>query len=139
IPFMFEVAVAETSSAGEFFAGVNFSPTFEDPLAYEDFDSPEFPAIGLKGFFETAHVLSDRPWMEEVTSKTRTAVAVHLVCPVVEFLDRGKTRLSVSRVVAKQIAKALWAVAQDLYKEEQRRRKDAARAERRQAARDREQ
>src|SRR5262245_4014589 len=46
IPFVFEAAVAETQRAGEFFHAVNFSPTFEDPLATTCFQNDKFDAYG---------------------------------------------------------------------------------------------
>jgi DNA topoisomerase VI subunit B len=134
IPFICEAALAETIQEGSLFTGVNFSPTFEDPLANTLLPCPEFSAYGVKGFLHDAHASPIAgPWDE---SPVRTAAAVHLVCPALEFLDRGKTRLKVPATMAEQIAKALWHVVKDLYREAQRRRKDAARAER--AARERE-
>jgi hypothetical protein len=128
IPFVVEVAVAETVREGMLWTGVNFSPTFEDPLAGTLLPGPKVSAYGVRNFLKSAHVIPIRdPWDE---TPTRTAVAVHLACPVLEFLDRGKTRLKVPPAMAGQIAKALWAVVKDLYQEEERRRKDAARAER---------
>jgi hypothetical protein len=91
-------------------------------------------AYGLQNFLKSAHTVPiPDPWGE---TPNKTAVAVHLVCPVLEFLDRGKTRLKVPPPMAADIAKALWPVVKDLFQEEERRRTDAARAER--SARERE-
>jgi hypothetical protein len=134
LPFICEAALAETVQPGDFFTGVNFSPTFEDPLANTLLPCPEFSADGVKGFLHAAHASPiSGPWDE---SPVRTAAAAHLVCPALEFLDRGKTRLKVPPAMAEQIAKALWHAVKDIYREAERRRKDAARAER--AARERE-
>jgi len=65
------------------------------------------------------------------------AVAVHLVCPTLEFLDKGKTRLKASGWMADLLAKALWAAGKTLYQEQEQRRKDAAKAEREVEARER--
>ena len=92
IPFVIEAAVAETAVEGNFWTGVNFSPTFEDPFANTLFHGPKFYANGLKNFFQHAHIT---PWLSGDTPRHRTAAAVHLICPSLEFLDRGKTRLKV--------------------------------------------
>ncbi len=55
---------------------------------------------------------------------------MHLVCPALEFLDRGKTRLKIPRSMADAISKALWGAVKTLFKEGEARRKDAARASR---------
>ncbi len=128
IPFVVEAAVAETVRAGMLWTGVNFSPTFEDPLAGTLLPGPKVVAYGLQNLLKSAHVVPLPDPFDE--TPTQTAVAVHLVCPALEFLDRGKTRLKVPPAMAADITKALWPVVKDLYQEEERRRKDAARAER---------
>jgi hypothetical protein len=132
IPFVIEAAVAETAVRGGFWTGLNFSPTFEDPFANTPFVGPKFSTYGLENFLQRAHVT---PWLDGDTARHRTAAAVHLVCPSLEFLDRGKTRLKVPSTMAEAITKALWAVTKALYDEEEQRQKDGAKAER--AARER--
>jgi Histidine kinase-, DNA gyrase B-, and HSP90-like ATPase len=135
VPFTVEAAVAETACQGALWTGVNFSPTFEDPLAGTLLPGPKVSAYGVRNFLKSGHVVPiPGPWDE---TPTTTAVAVHLACPVLEFLDRGKTRLKVPPPMAADIAKALWHLVKDLYQEEERRRKDAARAERAARARER--
>jgi hypothetical protein len=136
IPFVVEAAVAETVHTGMLWTGVNFSPTFEDPLAGTLLPGSQVVTYGLQNFLKSAHVVPMPDPCDE--TPTKTAVAVHLVCPVLEFLDRGKTRLKVPPAMAAAIAKALWPVVKDLYQEEERRRKDAARAERDARERERE-
>src|SRR5205823_9637434 len=75
LPFVVEIAVAETKKPGRIFHGINFSATFEDPLAGTPLHGPEFIAYGLGGFLERAHAHPDR------TGRIHTAVAIHLVCP----------------------------------------------------------
>jgi len=91
-PYLFEVAVAQTEEAGDLFTAMNFSPTFDDPLAAARLESPEFAAYGIKSFLSQAHA-SPYPEYYWEGATTRTAVAVHLVTPAPVFLDRGKTRL----------------------------------------------
>jgi hypothetical protein len=127
IPFVIEAAVAETESEGNFWTGLNFSPTFEDPFANTYFHAPKFYANGLKNFFQNAHIT---PWLSGDFPRHRTAAAVHLVCPSLEFLDRGKTRLKIPGAISEAMTKVLWSVTKTLYEEEEQRRKDGARAER---------
>lgn len=91
IPFVFEAAVAETERPGSFFPAINFSPTFEDPLAGTHISTSKVSAFGIEGFLNRAHAAPtpDAFYGESLP----VAVAVHLVCPVLAFLDRGKTRL----------------------------------------------
>ncbi|HEX5273262.1 MAG TPA: ATP-binding protein, partial [Gemmataceae bacterium] len=123
--FVVEVALAETRRRGGLYHGVNFSPTFDDPLAGTALPCPEFTAYGVAGFLERAHV------------PPQTAAAFHLICPVVETLDKGKTRLKVPAEIARAVGKALWSVAKDFYREGERRRKDAVRQARADRARER--
>jgi hypothetical protein len=132
IPFVIEAAVAETAVKGDFWTGINFSPTFEDPFANTAFWGQKFSATGLKNFLQQAHVT---PWRDGETAQHRTAAAVHLICPSLEFLDRGKTRLRVPFGVTSAMTKALWSVSKVLYEEEERRRKDGAKEERASLAR----
>jgi hypothetical protein len=60
IPFVIEAAVAETAVGGGFWTGLNFSPTFEDPLANTCLLAPKFQAYGLKSFFQQAHLSPHR-------------------------------------------------------------------------------
>jgi hypothetical protein len=129
VPYVIEVALAETTKPGGLFTGVNFSPTFDDPLAGNWLQGPEFSAGGVVGFLEHGHVNPERP--------RRTAAAFHLVCPVLETLDKGKSRLKVPAAIVEAAAKALWSVVKQLYREEERRRKDAARQERADRGRER--
>jgi uncharacterized protein (DUF2267 family) len=118
--YVVEAALAETRrGGGRVFHGVNFSPTFDDPLAGTVLKkSTEFVNYGVNGFLESCHFdASDH------------AAAFHLICPVIETLDKGKTRLKVPEEVADAAAKALWAVARDVYREKEQREKDAAKAE----------
>jgi DNA topoisomerase VI subunit B len=121
LPFVVEVAVAHTDRPGRLFHGVNFSPTFSDPIAGTRLDAGEaFTAYGLSGFLGHAHA---RPGAD------RVAVAVHLVCPALQFLDRAKTRLQLSPEMAVAVGEALWKATRVLYAEGERRCRDAARQE----------
>jgi hypothetical protein len=126
-PFVFEVVLAETERPGGFFSAVNFSPTFEDPFASTPLMGPSFTAYGVLGFLSRAHA---SPLTQGSGREPNLAAAVHLVSPSPTFLDRGKTRLKLPAQAAQGIADALWSVSKELYREGERRRKDAARQER---------
>jgi hypothetical protein len=53
-----EAAVAETARQGLLWTGVNFSPTFEDPLAATLLPRPKVSAYGLQNFLQSADVPS---------------------------------------------------------------------------------
>jgi hypothetical protein len=129
VPYVVEAALAETERPGSLFLGVNFSPTFEDPLASTYLASPEFGSYGVAGFLSRArcHPLPHWEWER----RSHAAAAFHLVCPALDFLDRAKTRLKVPEEVAAAAGRVLWAVCRTVYQEEKRRERDAARAERR--------
>ena len=59
--------------------------------------------------------------------KQNVVVALHIVSPAFEFLDRGKTRVSLPAEVADEVANVLWAVGKSFYKEGKRRERDAVR------------
>jgi hypothetical protein len=137
IPFVFEIALAETHKSGDLYHAVNFSPTFEDPLANTWMESGEITAHGVRGFLSEAHVSPIEYSFSPVTA-ANTAAAFHLICPSLQFLDRGKTRLKIPEEMADSITKALWLAVQKLYKEHKRREKDAAKQERRERGREKE-
>jgi DNA topoisomerase VI subunit B len=92
LPFTFEFALVTLDQPGHLFCGVNFSPTFGDPLAGTTLTGPEFEAQGLYSFLGMGHALpqSDSAWHY---TRASVAVATHIVTPAPLFLDRGKTRL----------------------------------------------
>ncbi len=128
IPFICEAALAETEQTGRIFTGVNFSPTYDDPIADTQLDCKEGYSFGIYNFLNNTYVSPDPEYYQYQAS---TAFAFHLVCPMLEFLDRGKTRLKISKGMANEIAKVLWSVVKEMYQEEKRRRRDAARDDRR--------
>lgn len=125
IPFFFEVMVAETERDGDLYHGVNFSPTYDDPLSGNHLRCPEFYSDSFRDFFCNSHA-SPIDCYEH--GAPRTAAAIHLVCPALEFLDRGKTRLKIPSSMADAISKALWGAVKTFYKEGEARRRDAVKA-----------
>jgi len=91
LPFTFEFALAVADAPGRLYCGINFSPTFGDPLEGTRLAGPEFEAHGIRGFLLQGHALPDTgAWYE---APANVAVAAHIITPAPVFLDRGKTRL----------------------------------------------
>ena len=92
LPFTFECALAILDEPGHLYCGINFSPTFGDPLEGTTIFGPEFRARGIQGFLSQAYALpeTEDAWYE---TPARVAVAAHIITPAPLFLDRGKTRL----------------------------------------------
>jgi hypothetical protein len=92
LPFTFEFALATLDEPGHLYCGINFSPTFGDPLESTTLTGPEFRAGGIRGFLSAAYALpeTETAWYRTPAS---VAVAAHIVTPAPLFLDRGKTRL----------------------------------------------
>ena len=124
VPYLFEVAVAQTRQPGQFFHGLNFSPSFEDPFPDTRVAWEDVVAYGVGSFFERTHA---HPGSK---GSCHTAAAIHLVTPNLVVLDKGKTHVKIPEELAEKIARALWLAGKVLYKEEERRRKDAAKQER---------
>ncbi len=92
LPFTFEFALATLDEPGHLYCGINFSPTFGDPLEGTTLAGPQFRARGLQGFLSQAYALpsTESAWYRTPAS---VAVAAHIITPAPLFLDRGKTRL----------------------------------------------
>jgi DNA topoisomerase VI subunit B len=97
LPFTFEFALATLDEPGHLYCGINFSPTFGDPLEGTTLASPEFRAQGIQGFLSQAYALpkAEQAWYSTPAS---VAVAAHIITPAPIFLDRGKTRLNMEGV-----------------------------------------
>jgi DNA topoisomerase VI subunit B len=93
LPYTFEFALATLEGPGHLYCGVNFSPTFGDPLEGTTLAGPEFKEGGIRGFLSRGYALpeTDDTWFRTPAS---VAVAAHIVTPAPLFLDRGKTRLN---------------------------------------------
>ncbi len=93
LPFTFEFALATLDEPGHLYCGINFSPTFGDPLEGTTLAGPQFKAGGIQGFLSQGYALptTESAWYRTPAS---VAVAAHIVTPAPIFLDRGKTRLN---------------------------------------------
>jgi hypothetical protein len=87
VPWVVEVAVAETERPGQLFYAVNYSPTFGDPLARLPMTAGELRATGASSLLRQVDAYPD--------GESLRAAAVHLISPAVQFLDKGKSTLAV--------------------------------------------
>jgi hypothetical protein len=131
VPCVVEVAMAETVDGGDLWTGINFSPTLATPVANTPLRCDKLVAQSLRGALEHLTALPDP------MRNPNVAVAVHLVCPTLEFLDKGKTQLKVAGWMADLLAKALWGAGKTRYQEAAQREKDDAKAEKEEKARER--
>jgi hypothetical protein len=92
LPLTFEFALATLDEPGHLYCGINFSPTFGDPLEGTTLAGAQFKARGIQGFLSQGYTLprTERAWYKAPAS---VAVAAHIITPAPLFLDRGKTRL----------------------------------------------
>jgi hypothetical protein len=123
VAYAAEVLVAETQQPGKVFYGVNFSPTYEDPLQGTYLSAATVSGQGVGGFLDTSHAHPE--WQDDW--RGNVAVAFHLTAPGLEFLDKGKTRLRLPAQVTKAVAGVLRLATKTLHRDGERRRKDAAR------------
>jgi hypothetical protein len=141
IPYLVEVMVAETEKPGALYHGLNFSPSFGDPIFIDGAKDKPIPApkfsggYSLSGYLKNANCM---PCEGDYYYGAHTAVVFHMVSPGIEFLDRGKTRLKLPSAVKEMIGSALWLPCKTIYEEGERREKDAARQEKRDKERERE-
>jgi DNA topoisomerase VI subunit B len=87
IPWIIEVATAETERPGELHFAVNYSPTFDDPLGRLPLSAGELRTTGAKSFLRQVDAYPD--------GSSNRAAAIHLISPAMQFLDKGKTMLAV--------------------------------------------
>ena len=117
-PWLVELALAETYDPGEVFYGVNYSPTFGDPLRrWQMPGHGDEPQIGARGLLTESGAFPD--------GEAGRACALHIVCPTLEFLDKGKGEPIVPRVIATEISTMFKTVTKALYKEHKRRQRGA--------------
>ena len=99
LPYVFEIALAEVEyGGGEVFYGVNYSPTFDDPLEDVRFVAPKaYEAEGVDAFLDAGFAHPEYPHDDEPGERPNTVAAVHMITPAPLFKERGKTRLDIGR------------------------------------------
>jgi hypothetical protein len=88
IPWVVEIALAETRRPGGMFYAVNFSPVYSDPLAQYRLITPEIRSTGLDSFLRQLGAHPD-------DHRFHRAAAIHNIAPALSFLDKGKATLAV--------------------------------------------
>ena len=126
IPYVFEILIAISEGVQGFYFGVNHSVTFGDFLRQSTIKAGELNGTGIEGAL--AHIVDIDEHL----------VIVHLIGIGLPFLDRGKSNLSLPPEMIESISGAVWSAAKDLHKEHKARLKDAARADRADEARQKE-
>lgn len=120
-PFVFEILVGLTPEHRNLSVhGINNSVSFEDPLRGADLEIDGDTVKGIDGALARCALGSQGH-----------VLATHLVCPRLEFLDRGKTRLSVPEAMRGAINGAVDSALKALIKERIQRERDYSRASRR--------
>jgi hypothetical protein len=122
VPWVIEIAVAETAQPGHTWFAVNHGPAFGDPLGRTFLSASSVSAWGAASFLATADA--------DTSSSGNRAAVVHVICPAPQFVDKGKVALAVPSTVAQAAAKALAGATSTLRREAEQRRKDARRAQR---------
>ena len=99
LPFVFEFALATLEKPGDLYFGINFSPSFGDPLVGTQLVGPKFAAEGIRGFLRESYALPDSGGSYHgYRAPANVAVAVHIITPAPVFMDRGKSRLQLEEV-----------------------------------------
>lgn len=86
VPWVMEVALAETERPGKLFYAVNYSPSFDDPLARLALAAGDLASTGAASFLRQLDAYPD--------GSNNRAAAIHLISPAVSFLDKGKCTLA---------------------------------------------
>lgn len=136
IPYVIEAATAEVRSiSGQVLHGLNYSPTFSDPLAgtmlhvFRNGKTIVIP-YGLNGMVQACYA---DPHHISPANKQNVVTALHIVSPGLGsyFIDRGKTNLRLPKDVAAVVTDTLWAVLKTFYEQGKRIERDAVKEQRR--------
>jgi DNA topoisomerase VI subunit B len=126
VPWIIEVAVADTVKPGHIWFACNHAPAFGDPLGRAHLSAGDVNVFGAASFLTAADANADDAFHE---AGNRTAV-VHVICAATQFVDKGKVALVVPPAVADAASAALDGATKTLRREAQQRRKDARKAAR---------
>ena len=127
VPWIIEVAVADTVKPGRTWFACNHAPTFGDPLGRAFLHAGHIAATGAASFLASADA-------DMSSGGGNRAAVVHVICAATQFVDKGKVALVVPSLVEVKAAAALDGATKTLQRETEQRHKDArkaARAERR--------
>jgi DNA topoisomerase VI subunit B len=125
IPWVIEVAVAETVHPGRVIFAMNYSASFGDPLG------GTWLEVGDESCHGSESALRECDAAPSYLGSRNRAAVVHVVTPAAQFLDKGKVRLIVPPEVAEECSRTIAAAGRTLLRERKQYEKDAAAAERR--------
>ena len=123
IPYVFEILIAESEGARGYYFGINHSVTFGDFLRQSTIKAGELNGIGICGALAL------------IVDTDEHLVIAHLISIGLSGTDYGKTNQSLPPEMIESISAAVWSASKELYKERKAREKDAARADRADEAR----
>lgn len=123
VPWVIEVAVADTIDPGSTWFACNHAPAFDDPLGRAFLSAGDINTFGAGSFLAAADA-------DDTSSGGNRAAVVHVICAAPQFVDKGKVALVVPESVRIQAAKALDGATKTLHREAEQRRKDARKADR---------
>jgi hypothetical protein len=119
VPWVIEVAVADTEKPGRTWFATNHSPSFGDPLGRA--------SLQVDGkYYVGSAALLDAPW----AGWPHRAAVMHVVCAATQFVDKGKVALVVPGYVASAAADPIGSATKTLRREHEQRQKDARKANR---------
>lgn len=119
VPYLIEVAVADTVASGGVWFGCNHSPAFGDPLGRTPLSGRDIYVTGAASFLSQSGI-----------DQEHRAAVVHVICAAPQFVDKGKVALVAPVTVAETAANALESATKVIRREDEQRRKDARRADR---------
>jgi DNA topoisomerase VI subunit B len=120
VPWIVEVAVADTAKPGHIWFACNHAPAFGDPLGRAHLSAGDVNVFGAASFLAVA----------DVDNLSHRAAVVHIICAATQFVDKGKVALVVPPAVGGAASKALDGTSKILRREAEQRRKDARKAAR---------
>jgi DNA topoisomerase VI subunit B len=111
IPYIMELAIAKINPdyGCHPFYGINFSHSFGDPVQ-------EYLRCGDKGM-----QIYSLAQLQNELGDDDVAIAFHLVSPALNFKDRGKTVLSLTEPIIKELQELIWECSKELYLEKKKR------------------
>lgn len=121
LPWVLEVAVAETTKQGHTVYATNYSPSFGDPLGSVRLKTDDMQTVGAAAFLTQCGAAPRY-------DNSRRAAVVHVITPGAEFTDKGKVALAVPAEVALAVAETLGAATKTLYREHRQAERDALKA-----------
>jgi len=124
VPFVVEVAFSYSDDKG-LFTGINHAPSYQDPFDKCSFHYKDHDKLITGDGFNGMVLSMNNP--EYTFLHCDYIAAIHLICPRLDFKDRGKTRPVIPGEIRKAAEEAIIACTRDAYKDSKRRLEDCRR------------